>query len=182
MYTIENLEEMTVKNLKEIAVTLGVTGYSKKPKFQLIDMIDEAQMSVISRDTLEARTTDELRYMAVDMGIRGMGKSRKGDLVDAILSVGAGGPDEVHAVQGSFSVQNVPDSDEGAKIKVSCGASSGRFPVVGKEVAAVSAFLSEVLNIDATADPIVNGEEVDGDYTLNDGDTLEFTKRAGRKG
>ena len=181
MYSIDNLENMTVADLKGIASSLEITGYSKKPKFELIDMIDEAQMSVISRDTFELRGVDELRYMAVDMGIRGMSKGRKEDLIDAILSVG-GPADEVNAASGSFQVQNVPDKSEGTKIKVSCGASSGRFPVVGKEITAVTQLLSEVLNIDATAEPIVNGEEVDGEYLLEDGDTLEFTKRAGRKG
>ncbi len=38
------------------------------------------------------------------------------------------------------------------------------------------------LGIDPNVNPLVNGEEVDGDVVLTDGDTLEFVRGAGEKG
>jgi hypothetical protein len=67
-------------------------------------------------------------------------------------------------------------------ISVSCGASAGNFPVVGKTVGAVSDFLREVLNIDRLSVGVVNGEEVEDDYVLMSNDSLEFLKAGGRKG
>ena len=179
MYDLTQLENMTVRSLKEIASSLGVVGYSKKPKFEIIDMIDEIQGSVITRENLETKTADELKYIAVEMGIRGMSKARKADVVNAILSTG-GASDEVNAVSGTFDIQTSDGSD--TQLKVSCGASSGRFPIVGKQVGAVAELLTEVLNISEDTEPVVNGAQVESTYLMKDGDTLEFTKRAGTKG
>ena len=67
-------------------------------------------------------------------------------------------------------------------IQVSCGASSGAFPVEGKNVREVGEFLREVLNVDKLSTGLVNGKEVQGDYVLKSGDNLEFMKPSGRKG
>ena len=101
-----------------------------------------------------------------------------------MLDLAVNDPDKnkVHAFSGN--VEGIRDmvGNSPATIIVSCGASSGKFPVVGKTIQAVGDFLKEILNIDASANAIVNGEEVSKTYTLNEGDTLEFIKRAGSKG
>ena len=67
-------------------------------------------------------------------------------------------------------------------VHVSCGASSGNFPVAGRSVKEVGEFLREVLNVDRLSTGLVNGKDVDADYTIKPGDHLEFLKPAGKKG
>ena len=67
-------------------------------------------------------------------------------------------------------------------VRVSCGAASDNFQVVGKTVTKVAEFLREALNIDEKAQPIVNGESVSPSYVLKEGDTVEYVKLAGKKG
>jgi hypothetical protein len=67
-------------------------------------------------------------------------------------------------------------------IHVSCGASSGNFPVVGRSVKQVGEFLREVLNVDQLSTGLVNGKDVGAEYVLKQGDNLEFLKPAGKKG
>jgi len=144
-----------------------------------------------TRENLEAMTVKELRRLCVDvLQIPGLTKKPKGIIIDAILL--ANSPDDVAAnpLQGvAFTGQSVmtkPDAPFGHKttttIQVSCGASSGAFPVSGKTVAEVGEFLREVLNVDKLSTGLVNGKEVPGDYELKEGDALEFMKPAGRKG
>lgn len=49
-------------------------------------------------------------------------------------------------------------------------------------VAAVRQMLSQALNIDPAAKPLVNGETVAESYFLQDEDELEFVKASGEKG
>lgn len=74
------------------------------------------------------------------------------------------------------------EGKEVTSIYVSCGAASGNFPVVGKNVSEVSELLSEILNIDKLSEPVVNGEQVGLSYTLKSDDVLEFVKLSGKKG
>ena len=52
----------------------------------------------------------------------------------------------------------------------------------GKSVAEVRAMLSQALNIDPEAAPVVNGDQVAEDYVLAAGEELEFVKSSGTKG
>ena len=158
---------------------------------------------------LDQKTVAELREMcAYELDISGMWKKRKDEIIDAILaktkkvepavkkSVGKGGVikksipsvvDDVSIVGGSFTSEITrPDAALGERIsttiRVSCGASSGDFMVVGKSVGAVGEFLREVLNVEKLASGLVNGSSVEDDYILRSGDQLEFLKPAGRKG
>lgn len=72
--------------------------------------------------------------------------------------------------------------EEVTSIYVSCGAASGNFPVIGKNVREVSELLSEILNIDKLSEPVVNGEQVGLSYVLKSSDVLEFVKLSGKKG
>jgi hypothetical protein len=54
--------------------------------------------------------------------------------------------------------------------------------LVGKSVVDVRTMLSQALNIDPQARPLVNGADADASYILQDGDELEFVKAAGEKG
>ncbi len=67
-------------------------------------------------------------------------------------------------------------------VHVSCGASSGNFPVAGRTVKEVGEFLREVLNVDSLSTGLVNGKDVDAGYVIKPGDNLEFLKPAGKKG
>ena len=152
-FTKEQLEEMTVKDLRELCVyELGLKGLTKKPKAVIIDAILE------------------------NHGVRGAS-------VSSVSSVKT----PISGVEGTFqSSLTKPDAPFGSKtsttIQVSCGASSGRFPVTGRTVAEVGEFLREVLNVDKLSTGLVNGKEVEGSYVLKAGDVLEFLKPAGRKG
>lgn len=146
-----------------------------------------------TRGELEAKTSKQLKRMCIDeLGITGVSKKTKDVVIDSILSTYSGGASIApsRGVTGiEFAAQSTltkPDAPFGSKttttIHVSCGASSGNFPVTGKSVKEVGDFLREVLNVDRLSTGLVNGKEVDGDYTLKDGDNLEFLKPAGKKG
>lgn len=154
-----------------------------------------------TREQLEAKTSKELKRMCVyELNIPGMTKKTKDVVIDAILAQHGGGtasvaptppeavtPAPIAGVEFSgHSVMTKPSEAFGRKtsttIQVSCGASSGAFPVVGRPVKEVGEFLREVLNVDKLSTGLVNGNEVNGDYVLQQGDTLEFLKPAGKKG
>ena len=143
-----------------------------------------------TRENLEAMTVKELRRLCVDtLQLPGMTKKRKDIIIDGILLVdgNADEPDKLEAVAfDGHSVMTKPDAPFGSKttttIRVTCGASTGAFPVEGKTVGEVGEFLREVLNVDKLSTGLVNGKEVPGDYELKTGDSLEFMKPSGRKG
>lgn len=156
-----------------------------------------------TKSELMDKTVAELKQILRTRGIRGKFKSPKSEIADAIVadqrSAGSGGhtsklvqdhtKPETPVTKAQFQLSSVltkPSARQGDRtttsIKVSCGAASGDFPVIGKTVGAVSEFLREVLNVDSLAEGIVNGEKVQGSYVLQPSDELEFIKPAGRKG
>lgn len=155
------------------------------------------------RSELENKTVVELRQLCIhELSITGMSKKRKDIIIDAILNQTKTEEAEnetasiepmrsvdnrIVGIDGTFSSTIVsPNASFGNKnkttIRVSAGASSGDFPVIGKSVGAVSEFLKEVLNVERMARGLINGKEVDNDYILKTGDILEYLKPAGKKG
>lgn len=158
-------------------------------------------MATFTREQLSAKTAVELKRMCVDeLAIPGMTKKPKDVVIDAIMAkfgsaptagvAKAAAPAAAAKMSGvafqAHSVMTKPDASFGNKttttIQVSCGASTGNFPVAGRSVTEVGDFLREVLNVDKLSTGLVNGKEVGGDYVLKPGDTLEFLKPAGKKG
>jgi hypothetical protein len=149
-----------------------------------------------TREQLEGKTSKELKRMCVyELNIPGMTKKDKPTVINAIMakygvgaSVSAAAPTgSVAGVEATMrSVITKPSGAFGSRttttLHVTCGASSGNFPVVGRSVKQVGEFLREVLNVDRLSTGLVNGKEVDGDYILAQGDNLEFLKPAGKKG
>lgn len=147
-----------------------------------------------TKDQLEAKTAKELKRMCVqELNIPGMTKKPKDVVISAILAqygeATASVTKDVGVTGLEFTGRSVLTNPGGAfgtrattTIHVSCGASSGNFPVVGRTVKQVGEFLREVLNVDRLSTGLVNGKEVDGDYVLKQGDNLEFLKPAGKKG
>ncbi len=153
-------------------------------------------MARYKRETLEAKSVRELRQLVVKLGIVGKTKLPKASIIDAIMGGGGGGGAATSAIakdtkltgiEGTFqSSVTKPGESFGHKtsttIQVSCGASSGRFPVVGRTLAEVGEFLREVLNVSKLSTGMVNGKEAEGSYVVADGDVIEFLKPAGKKG
>jgi len=155
-------------------------------------------MARYKRETLENKTVKELRKLVVQLGIPGKTKLPKTMIIDAIMSkhgVAGGGSAKITksaaasltGIEGTFqSSITKPDEKFGHKttttIQVTCGASTARFPVVGRTVAEVGELLREVLNVSKLSTGLVNGGTVDGNYVLKEGDVLEFIKPAGSKG
>jgi hypothetical protein len=54
--------------------------------------------------------------------------------------------------------------------------------LAGKSVNEIRGMLEQALNIDPSATPVVDGNQVPGDYVLKNGDVLEFVKPSGTKG
>ncbi len=149
-----------------------------------------------TRSQLEAKTAKELKSMCVsELNLPGLTKRPKDDVIRAIMATyGKAGGTIAKAAPGAltgieFAGQSTitkPNAGFGKKttttIQVSCGASSGSFPVAGRSVKEVGDFLREVLNVDRLSTGLVNGKEVNGDTILKAGDTLEFLKPAGKKG
>ncbi len=151
-------------------------------------------MARYKRETLEGKSVKELRQLVVKLGITGKTKLPKASIIDAIMGKGGGAsvaasvaPKAIEGIEGTFqSALTRPDSPFGFKtsttVQISCGASSGRFPVVGRTLAEVGEFLREVLNVSKLSTGLVNGKEQDGSYVVADGDVVEFLKPAGKKG
>jgi hypothetical protein len=151
--------------------------------------------TTFTKDQLEDKTARELKRMCVyELDIPGMTKKTKDVVISAIMAQ-YGAPARARISKSEpvtgieftgRSVMTKPDGEFGARttttIHVSCGASSGNFPVVGRTVKQVGEFLREVLNVDQLSTGLINGKEVDGDYVLKQSDNLEFLKPAGKKG
>ncbi len=151
-----------------------------------------------TREGLEAKTSKALKRMCIDeLNIVGVSKKDKTTVINSIMAQYGGktaaatitkaAKSKVTGIE--FSGQSTltkPSAPFGSRttttIHVSCGASSGNFPVGGKTVKDVGDFLREVLNVDRLSTGLVNGKEVGADYVLKNGDTLEFLKPAGKKG
>jgi hypothetical protein len=74
-------------------------------------------------------------------------------------------------------------AEAAGQVKVVHGSADGVFDnLVGVKVDTVKASLIHAFNIPGEAQAFVNGETVNGDYTLQSNDTLEFVKQAGVKG
>lgn len=74
------------------------------------------------------------------------------------------------------------DTPHNGMVKVIHGANDDEFDIAGVTVSQVHANLIDAFNIPKRSVAFVNGEQVDGAYVLQANDTLEFCKRAGRKG
>jgi len=158
-------------------------------------------MARYKRETLETKTVRDLRQLVVKLGIVGQTKKPKSVIIDAIMSqygvVGGSAAiikdapvvkaEPISGIEANFQSSvtkpGLKKRDRlSTTIQVSCGASTGAFPVLGRSVAEVGEFLREVLNVDKLSTGLVNGKEVAGNYQLKAGDTLEFLKPAGKKG
>jgi hypothetical protein len=148
-----------------------------------------------TRENLKEMTVKQLHRLCIDdLGLPGLSKKKKKVVIKAIMLSQTADAPSLEAVDESLkgiefagnSVMTKPEGDFGQRttttIQVTCGASSGAFPVQGRSVAEVGEFLREVLNVDKLSTGLVNGKEVAGDYELKMGDSLEFMKPSGRKG
>ena len=154
IYTRADLDSMTAKALKKMAFRqLGISGLSKQPKDTVVDAI-----------------------IAHQDGGASLAPKAKATGSGPIQGLNFSGNSVVTNKSASFGQRTT------TTIHVSCGASTGSFPVVGKTVREVGEFLREVLNVDRLSTGLVNGKEVDASYVLKSGDRLEFLKPAGRKG
>jgi len=153
-YKRETLESKTVKDLRQLVVKLGIVGYTKRPKAEIVDAI----MSKYGTTPSASIAADGPAAATPLQGVEA-------------------------SFQSSITKPSLKKRDRlSTTLQVSCGASAGRFPVTGRSVAEVGEFLREVLNVDKLSTGMVNGKEVNGDYVLKAGDNLEFLKPAGKKG
>lgn len=168
------------------------------------------KMKVYSYDELNEKTLSELREICSKYNIAGMSKKRKDIIIETIIDAASPADEKPSYDNNSSESNNVQDkladnsspivainanvasyrnlnAGEGddkyvTNITVSCGASSGNFPVVGKTVGEVSEALRDALNIDRLSIGVVNGSDVEDSYILKTNDNLEFLKAGGRKG
>lgn len=155
-----------------------------------------SKTKVYTREQLQEMTVDTLRPLALyDFDIHGVSKARKDVIIDEIIKAQSSTqsqtpestPQPLTRVAAFFTSEVTKPGEKlrdrlTTTVRVSCGATSGTFDVVGKSVGEVMTFLQEVLNIEKLSRGIVNGIEKDGSYVLKSGDTLEFLKPAGTKG
>ena len=140
-----------------------------------------------NREDLYDKTVAELREMCIQRGISGMSKKRKDEIVDALLfyntpSQSKEAVEPLKEINAELDIEVNGPKNYNTTVRVSCGAASGNFPVVGRTVGAVSEILREVLNVDRMSSGVVNGKSVSDSYVLKNNDALEFVKPAGRKG
>lgn len=152
-----------------------------------------------TRRELSNKSKAELKDICDELGIYYRAKSTNDLLVNLILNnqeleednpidesldsePSSETSDSVSYLNAGLAAVREEDGSVSALIYVTCGASTGNFPIVGKSVAAAGELLREALNIDISSTPIVNGLRVSWDYVVEEGDSLEFTKPSGRKG
>jgi hypothetical protein len=155
-----------------------------------------AKIKIYTEDQLLEKTVAELREMCKKFNIIGMSKAKKDELIEVLIAF--------YDDQVDSSYQTEPESESQEKvpyvnahihsflgstndvyqslITVSCGAANGNYPLVGKSVGFVKATYREIMNIDDTANAVVNGNEESESYVLKTGDTVEFIRKAGSKG
>jgi len=170
IYTATELTDKTNAELRQICKSLNIPGMSKKRK----DIIVSA---ILMRQGGESASTPK------EEGIKTTSIAPNNPYVASV----ADDKDKVMAATFTLnSVMTKPNAKVGDKttttIRVSCGASFGEFPVVGKTIAGVKNFLKEVLNISTMSSPLVNGKQVEETHVIVEGDEVEFLKPAGQKG
>ncbi len=169
-FTTGQLQDKTVAELRQMCGNMGITGMSKQRKDNIVSEIMRYQRAQDRRVKREAAKKTSTKTIA---------GPTTADIAPASPNVSA-------LKTEMTSVMTKPSARRGDKatttLRVSAGASSGEFPVVGKTVGAVSEFLREVLNVDTMAQGIVNGKTAESGYVLKSGDNLEFIKPAGQKG
>ncbi len=158
-------------------------------------------MSNFTKKELKETTSKELKRMCVhELGITGMTKKTKKVVIKAILAkqkadesnyadsvIEAVEPPEINEMN-FFSKSRLtkPNERKGNKFSttcyMACGANDGNFTVVGNTIEKALDTFGDILNADIKATPLVNGEEVDVNYVLKEGDVVEFLKPAGQKG
>ena len=150
-----------------------------------------------SRDELSGKSKIELKQIIKEEGydIAFTNSTLHSELMDAILAAQVArasappprrqervepDPDTVEAQQ---AVDEDDDDEEvnTPKVRVACGASSGMYPVVGQTVGKIRQELTDILNIGRDHQPRVNGKEVDANFVLREGDSLEFVRKSGDK-
>jgi hypothetical protein len=142
-------------------------------------------------------TAKQIKKIAVDAGCTGIYKMSKDDAIEYFVNwqeerndereLVDGLSDPLTGVAGRFKSTVVnpggaPGTRVSTTVQVSCGANAGPFEVIGRTIAEVSDLLREVLNIESSATPLVNGRAVSTGYTLKVGDNLEYLRPAGKKG
>jgi hypothetical protein len=152
-WTIEALEKHTVSHLRDLCRKNNVPGMSKKRKEVVIAALSAKKSKKRGTVSMERKEDNSGEVTAIECNVR--------------------------------SILTKPNASSGrieSSVQVSCGASSGEYPVIGKKVGAVAEFLREVLNVPSTPKMLVNGKEVASSYILKDTDNVEFMKPSGRKG
>jgi len=164
-------------------------------------------MSNYTKADLEATTAKELKRRCVnELGIPGMTKKPKDVVIAAILvsqktrnsvaSVTISKAEPVVEETGPAAINEMnffaksrltkPNERRGNKFSttcyMACGANDGNFTVVGNTITAALNTFGDILNADIKSTPLVNGEEVNSEYILKEGDVVEFLKPAGQKG
>lgn len=73
-------------------------------------------------------------------------------------------------------------TDATKKVRVVHGANQDYFDIEGKTVGTVRKNLRDVFNIPGDAEALISGKNVQDDFILEGGQSLEFVKEAGVKG
>lgn len=179
-----NFTDLTVGELLEECSLRGIAGMEGLSSYTLIDILrnDEARkVSVPTEETLMAKSITELQVMCEEAGINGLGNQPKNVLVMILLnSYNKRG--DLDGVKASLIVEKNEDGDTKVLITVSCGGNDDDFDVSGRKVSEIAVLLCSVLNIPDDAYATVNGEEVNGDYVIREGDALDFVQDVDDKG
>jgi hypothetical protein len=79
-------------------------------------------------------------------------------------------------------VAGVLNSLSNALVSVMHGAASGDHPLAGHTVGAARAALGQAYNVPSDASAQIGGSQVEDDYVLRPGESVQFVKQAGVKG
>lgn len=180
---MEDLQAKSLDELLAICEDREIEGVGNLPKDMIVQILVndmQEKNEIPTKEELMTLSATELREILEDKyEITGMENQPKNFLVEIILSAAV--KKVLTAVQANVTVQKDVNNVT-SKVTVNCGGNHDDFSVVGYTVDAVVDLLKEVLNVPAVKIAVVNGNTVGGDYTLQDGDVLDFIPEAEKKG
>jgi len=187
IHSINDLNEMTVSELRSLCKSYELARYSKATKPALIDMI----MNYYREKLSELTATDLRKIGAENFGLTGLSKLPKNRLIDMIINatnsnIQESTEDEIDLTSSSISMDTdeiTSDDSSDDLITVIYGAKERTIEPQKQSVWDIHAELASQMGLPQKPDFQVNGAEVNNNYIPVGGDVIEFFRvNSGSKG
>ena len=193
--SVSTMNNMLVKDLRNICANLEIPKYSKANKTILIEMLTTYYKNKLNDMTVEnlRNIIENFRNTCANFNITGISKATKPNLIKIILSKTEESveddvelEDDVIDLSTSITTDNESSTDDiEDTITVTCGAKERVLPFVdeGKSIWDIHAELVSVMGISSKPTFTVNEMDAPNNYIIQSGDMIEFFQETrGNKG